>query len=117
MYAIRSYYGASVGMEPLLITMIVHSGGDLSLSMKKTLIPLDEVVVKSNRFNNVKGVQMGFESLKYKVFKEIPLVMGEKDIINVIKMLPGVQSTGEGSSGFNVRGSGADQNMVRNNFV
>lgn len=107
----------NMGMEPLIINLIVHSDGNLSLTMKKTLIPLDEVIVKSNRFNNVRGSQMGFESLKYAVFKEVPLVLGERDIINVVKMLPGVQTVGEGASGYNVRGSSADQNMVYINKI
>ena len=29
-----------------------------------------------------------------------------------MKLLPGVQSVGEGSAGFNVRGTSADQNMI-----
>ena len=33
------------------------------------------------------------------------------DVMKVIQLLPGVQNTGEGSSGVNVRGSAADQNM------
>lgn len=107
----------SMGMEPLRFRMIVHSGGDLVLSMKRTLIPLEEVVVTANKYQNVSGNQMGFERLNYNVFKEVPLVMGERDILNVVKMLPGVQSVGEGSAGFNVRGSGVDQNMILINNV
>lgn len=107
----------NIGMEPLLFTMIVHSGGDLSLTMKRTLFPLDEVVVRANAYHNVRGTQMGFERLRYNIFKEAPLVMGERDILNVVKMLPGVQSIGEGASGYNVRGSGADQNMIYINKV
>ena len=60
---------------------------------------------------------MGFERLNYKVFKEIPLVMGERDVLKIIRMLPGVQSVGEGSAGFNVRGGSADQNMIYMNKV
>jgi len=102
----------SLGMEPLHFRLVVHSEGELNLSMKRTLIPLDEVVVSADRYQNVSGTQMGFERLNYSVFKEVPLVMGERDIINVVKMLPGVQSVGEGAAGFNVRGSGVDQNMI-----
>jgi hypothetical protein len=102
----------SMGMEPLQFTLVVHSEGYLALSMKRTLIPLDEVVVMADRYHNVRGTQMGFEQLNYSVFKDVPLVMGERDILNVLEFLPGVQSVGEGSAGFNVRGSGADQNMV-----
>jgi len=102
----------SMGMEALRFNLHVHSEGELNLSMKRTLIPLDEVVVSADRYHNVIGTQMGLERLNYNVFKEVPLVMGERDVINVIKMLPGVQSVGEGSAGFNVRGSGVDQNMI-----
>lgn len=108
---------SSMGMESLRFTMIVRSGGELALSMKRTLIPLEEVVVTANRNQNVSGSQMGFERLNYSIFKEIPLVMGERDIINVVKMLPGVQSIGEGAAGFNVRGSAVDQNMILINKV
>ncbi len=38
--------------------------------------------------------------------------MGEVDVIKAIQLLPGVQITSEGSSGFSVRGGGRDQNMV-----
>jgi CarboxypepD_reg-like domain/TonB-dependent Receptor Plug Domain len=106
-----------MGMEELSFTMVVHSDGDLKLSMNRTLIPLDEVVVRANRYHNVKGSQMGFERLNYTIFKQVPLVMGERDIINVVKMLPGVQSIGEGAAGFNVRGSAVDQNMIYINKV
>ncbi len=102
----------SMGLEPLRFILVVHSEGELALTMKRTLIPLDEVVVRANRYHNVSGTQMGFERLNYNIFKEVPLVMGERDIINVVKLLPGVQSVGEGSAGFNVRGSSADQNMI-----
>ncbi len=106
-----------MGMENRQNYLEVYSAGELSISMKKSLIPLTEVVVKANRYNNVRGTQMGFNRLNYKIMKEVPVVMGERDVLKVIQMLPGVQSVGEGSAGFNVRGSGADQNMIYVNKV
>ena len=107
----------SMGMEPLQIVLVIHSGGEVDLNMSRTLIPLDEVVVRAGRYDHVSGSQMGYERLNYSILKQVPLVMGERDILNVLKMIPGVQSVGEGSSGFNVRGSGADQNMIYINKV
>jgi len=101
-----------MGMETRNISLQVESGGDLSLTMEKALIPITEVVISADRYQNVRGTQMGFQRLNYEVLKEVPVVMGEKDIIKVVQMLPGVQSVGEGSTGFNVRGSAADQNMI-----
>lgn len=107
----------SMGMESLQFTMEVHSDGEMELDMRRTLIPLDEVVITAGRVDNVTGSQMGYERLNYQVLKQVPLLMGERDILNVVKLLPGVQSVGEGSAGFNVRGSGADQNMIYINKV
>ncbi|MCK5694646.1 MAG: TonB-dependent receptor, partial [Bacteroidales bacterium] len=107
----------SMGMESLQFKLVVHSDGEMELEMRRTLIPLDEVVVTAGRHDNVSGSQMGYERLNYSVLKQVPLVMGERDILNVVKLLPGVQSVGEGSAGFNVRGSGADQNMIYINKV
>lgn len=106
-----------MGMEQKSCYMEVLSGGNLSIGMEKSVISLTEVVVHSNRYHNVRGTQMGFDRLNYKVLKEVPVVMGEKDILKVVQMLPGVQSVGEGSAGFNVRGSAADQNMIYINKV
>ena len=45
--------------------------------------------------------------------KKIPVLMGEIDVIKAIQLLPGVQPTSEGSSGFSVRGGGYDQNLIQ----
>lgn len=106
-----------MGMETELFYLEVHSGGDLVIPMEKSLIPLTEVVIQADRYHHVRGKQMGFDRLNYKVLKEVPVVMGEKDLLKVVRMLPGVQNVGEGSSGFNVRGSAADQNMIYVNKI
>ena len=106
-----------MGMKEMGYFLEVHSDGQLNIIMETTLIPINEVVIKADRFHNVRGIQMGFESLNMKSIKEIPLVLGEKDLLKVAQMLPGIQSVGEGSSGFNVRGSPADQNMFYINKV
>lgn len=106
-----------MGMEDRHNYLEVLSGGDLNVTMQRSVIALTEVVVMANRYHNVRGTQMGFDRLNYKVMKEVPVVMGEKDVLKVIQMLPGVQTMGEGAAGFNVRGSAADQNMIYINKV
>ena len=106
-----------MGMEDRHNYLEVLSGGDLDITMQKSIIALTEVVVMANRYHNVRGTQMGFDRLNYKVMQEVPVVMGEKDVLKVIQMLPGVQTMGEGAAGFNVRGSAADQNMIYINKV
>ncbi len=106
-----------MGMEERSVYLRIYSGGNLNVTMEKSLIPITEVVIRADRYHNVRGTQMGFNRLNYQVMKEVPVVMGEKDVLKVIQLLPGVQSVGEGSSGFNVRGSAADQNMIYINKV
>jgi hypothetical protein len=60
---------------------------------------------------------MGFTQISIKNIKEIPVVLGEKDVLKVVQMLPGVQNSGEGSAGINVRGSAVDQNMFLLNKI
>lgn len=58
------------------------------------------------------SVQMSRIDLPVNQIKTIPALLGEKDVLKVIQLLPGVQSGQEGSSGFYVRGGGADQNLI-----
>jgi len=106
-----------MGMKEAGYFLEVYSDGQLNISMETTIIPINEVVIKADRFHNVRGMQMGYERLNIKSIKEIPVVLGERDLLKVAQMLPGIQTVGEGSSGFNVRGSPADQNMFYINKI
>ena len=55
---------------------------------------------------------MSVNRLSISTIKKIPAVLGETDVIKSITLLPGVTNAGEGASGFNVRGGGADQNLI-----
>ncbi len=106
-----------MGMQELAYFLEVNSDGQLKIALEKKLFPIDEVVVRADRYHNVRGIQMGFENINAKTIKVIPQMMGEKDILKVAQLLPGIQTVGEGSSGFNVRGSPTDQNMFYINNV
>jgi TonB dependent receptor/TonB-dependent Receptor Plug Domain/CarboxypepD_reg-like domain len=74
---------------------------------------LKGVEIKATRKDeNVKNTEMGKITLSIERIKALPVLMGEVDILKSLQLLPGVQSAGEGSSGFYVRGGGPDQNLV-----
>jgi len=74
---------------------------------------LEEIVIESNIEKiNIKSPQMSVNKLSVSTIKQIPVVLGEADVIKSIILLPGVTSGGEGASGFNVRGGAADQNLI-----
>ena len=74
---------------------------------------LEEVVVTARAKDaNITNLSMGVERLSMNEIKKMPALMGEVDVIKAVQLLPGVQSTSEGSSGFSVRGGSPDQNLI-----
>lgn len=70
---------------------------------------LDEVVVYANKKDqNITRTEMGVKKLSIGQIRKMPSLMGEVDIIKAIQLLPGVQATSEGGSGYSVRGGSAD---------
>ena len=74
---------------------------------------LEEIVIIDNKKRvEIRKPEMSVNKLTIQEIKEMPVIFGEVDIIKSILTLPGVTNAGEGQSGFNVRGGGADQNLV-----
>lgn len=84
-----------------------------SFKLKSSEQQLEEVVVTANKKStNIKTPEMSVNKLTMATVKKMPVVLGEADILKSILLLPGVTNAGEGQSGFNVRGGGADQNLI-----
>lgn len=92
--------------------VIMFNNGGLDLLMEEGLQQLDEVVVEADAYKNVEEAITGSEQIDSEESKNIPLVLGERDILSVAKALPGISSAGEGAMGLNVRGGKTDQNLV-----
>ncbi|MCX2682050.1 TonB-dependent receptor [Galbibacter sp. EGI 63066] len=74
---------------------------------------LDEVIItQKNNIAEIRKPQMSLNRLSAEQIKGMPLVLGETDPLKALLQLPGVTNAGEGSSGFNVRGGAADQNLI-----
>ncbi|MFB1013108.1 MAG: TonB-dependent receptor, partial [Bacteroidia bacterium] len=75
---------------------------------------LGEVVVKASKTQKKvsEQVQMSTIEIPIKTIKDIPALMGEKDVLKVLQLMPGIQSGSEGQSGLYVRGGGPDQNLI-----
>jgi hypothetical protein len=92
--------------------VMLYSDGRLDIELEEDITPLKEVVIESERDVRVAGVQMGLEKLDIRTMKQMPLALGETDIMKVILTLPGVQTVGEGTVGLNVRGGATNQNLI-----
>ncbi len=74
---------------------------------------LQEVIITDNKTKiDIKKPEMSVNKLSISAIKKMPVVLGEVDVLKSILLLPGVTNAGEGASGFNVRGGGADQNLI-----
>ncbi len=56
--------------------------------------------------------RMGTITVPVAQLKQVPALFGERDVLRVLQLLPGVQSGGEGQTGLYVRGGSPDQNLI-----
>ena len=101
----------SLGFENVQKNVIIYSDGTLNISLVEQIESLDEVFLKTNVEKNIEDVNTGTTTVDVKTIKNIPLILGERDIFKVAASLPGISSAGEGASGYNVRGGKTDQNL------
>ena len=101
-----------VGMREKVVNLNLYGSGELNIDMNSVLIPLKETVVSAQKSVTLQRFEVGVEKINIASFKLLPTSMGESDIIKSVLLIPGVQSVGEGSAGFNVRGGSADQNLI-----
>lgn len=62
--------------------------------------------------SKVDMAQMGMEKFRPAMLRNVPLTLGESDVLKMVQTLPGIKTVGEASSGFNVRGGASDQNLI-----
>ncbi|WP_276497080.1 TonB-dependent receptor [Pontibacter litorisediminis] len=84
---------------------------DTELSQNSTALQEVEITTRKED-NNVRSMEMSTLKMQVSEIKSMPALLGEVDIVKAIQMMPGVQNAGEGTSGFYVRGGGADQNLI-----
>lgn len=109
-YTIQVSY---IGFKTIQETVVMNQNIRRNFALVVSNQMLDEVIL-TDRVNKIeiRKPEMSVNKLTSKDIKELPVVLGEADILRAILTLPGVTNAGEGQSGFNVRGGGADQNLV-----
>jgi len=106
-----------LGYKKTPLQLIVYSDGEFHIDMMKEYISIDEAVIYGDRQMIITSKDPGIEKINVKSIKKIPMMLGERDILKVSEMLPGIVSIGEGASGLNVRGGNFDQNAFYINNV
>ena len=91
----------------------LHKSIKLDFTLSDAETQLGEVVVTDEKKDqNITNTQMGVDKLDVQQIKNVPVFFGEKDVLKILQLLPGVKSAGDGSSGFYVRGGSTSQNLI-----
>lgn len=121
-----NYYGfysltLPKGQVKLVISYLGYQADTIELFLQKDttinrsidqLTQIEEVVISGNQGNKVQSTQMGQMTIPIMQSKQLPVLLGETDILKTIQLLPGVKGGTEGTSGIYVRGGGPDQNLI-----
>jgi len=101
-----------VGYASEKIIVNLKNNAELNVNLRSNIL-LDEVTVTADKTEKIsESAKMSSIKLQPAQVKNIPSLLGEKDIMKVIQLMPGVQKGTEGTSGVYVRGGGPDQNLI-----
>jgi len=102
------YLGYKTKSIPLKLT----ENQKINIELEEESFTLDEITITGEKNNNNVVSNELISKISVKEIQNIPVIMGEKDILKTIQLLPGVTPAGEGNAGFYVRGGGVDQNLI-----
>lgn len=103
------------GFHTAILRLNIYRDTTLVVALRPSIDQLGEVVIEKPRYSNEDIVQSVFSSshrLNRADIFQIPSFMGETDLLNAVRLLPGTVSGMEGTSNLFVRGGAADQNLV-----
>ena len=101
-----------IGFDTKIYEAILDKDIVKNVFIRPVATALDEIVIVAETEPESKTSQMSLIKLPVESVADIPSLFGEKDILKVIQLMPGVQSGSEGSAGLYIRGGGQDQNLI-----
>ena len=109
-YSIRISY---MGYQTLEESIQLNQNTKTNFKLLTNENTLKEIIITDTKTKtDIRKPEMSVNKLSISAIKRMPVVLGEVDVLKSILLLPGVTNAGEGASGFNVRGGGADQNLI-----
>jgi len=102
-----------IGLTSISKEITLDKNIRMNISLLSDAIITKEVLVTGEKLDkNVESSNMSQVKLEVENIKQLPVILGEVDILKSAQLLPGIQSGGEGNSGLYVRGGGPDQNLI-----
>ena len=101
-----------VGYKPFKTKICIKS--DTKMDIELLPIMLDEVeVTDQEKYRESGKAELGMINIPVSNVRNAPALLGEKDVLKIIQLMPGVQKGSEGNAGLYVRGGGPDQNLIK----
>ena len=102
-----------LGYKEVVKNINIDKNISIDIMLNEEIEELKEVVITENIEDiKIDLPVLSLNRLSGQTIRQTPVVFGESDLLKTIQLLPGVSNAGEGASGFNVRGGGADQNLI-----
>jgi hypothetical protein len=102
-----------IGLKSVTKNITLNKDVRINISLESNSILTDEVIVTGEKLDkNVTSSNMSQVKIEVDNIKQLPVILGEVDVLKSAQLLPGITSNGEGSSGLYVRGGGPDQNLI-----
>ena len=102
-----------IGYKSITKNIKLNNDLRLNIALTNNAIMTEEVIVTGDRLDkNISSSNMSQAKIEVDNIKQLPVILGEVDILKSAQLLPGIQSGGEGNSGLYVRGGGPDQNLI-----
>ena len=103
---------SSVGFATDTVSINIYANVVYDHTMSAGAVELEGVNITATGQDNVRTTLTGVEQLSIEELNRQSKFLGETDVIRGLSSLTGVTSTGEGASGFNVRGGNTDENLI-----
>jgi hypothetical protein len=101
-----------LGYKTKSISLELKENVKVTFDMEEESIALKEITITGEKNNHNVVSNDLISKINVKEIQNITVILGEKDILKTIQLLPGVSPAGEGNAGFYVRGGGVDQNLI-----
>ncbi|MBA2583398.1 MAG: TonB-dependent receptor [Bacteroidetes bacterium] len=102
-----------LGFQDYSQAILLNENKRINIALNpKSILGKEVVITGEKEDKNIQSTEMGRIEMDVEQIKTLPAFMGEVDILKALQLLPGIQSAGEGNSGFYVRGGGPDQNLI-----
>ncbi|HEY9049666.1 MAG TPA: TonB-dependent receptor, partial [Ohtaekwangia sp.] len=102
-----------IGYERDSVMIDLSRSVTYSIRLRPSATTIAEVTVSAQKEDEkLKQTETGHISIQKKDIESLPYLLGEIDPVRILQLMPGVQTAGEGSTGFYVRGGAIDQNLM-----